>query len=99
MGCAFPFRTDAGRGGCSLLPCASPCRRPVSVVLLGLLLTQQKKTEVRGRYRPLRVRLEFATVVQKPKLEPKKGLMQLIHKLDRKSTRLNSSHLGISYAV
>src|SRR5262245_64767410 len=27
------------------------------------------------------------------------GVLQLAHALDRKSTRLNSSHLGISYAV
>src|SRR5947199_8661147 len=33
------------------------------------------------------------------KLIPKKQLEQKLHETDRKSTRLNSSHLGISYAV
>src|SRR5258705_9484254 len=32
-------------------------------------------------------------------MQPSDGTLRLVGALDRKSTRLNSSHLGISYAV
>src|SRR5438045_7797500 len=36
---------------------------------------------------------------KKPATPPHTGILALLDGLDRKSTRLNSSHLGISYAV
>src|SRR5205814_8265384 len=38
-------------------------------------------------------------VIQIPLHEPERTLREVDADLDRKSTRLNSSHLGISYAV
>src|SRR5207249_9089081 len=42
---------------------------------------------------------EYARIIEAAKLQSKKILFDAINSKDRKSTRLNSSHVSISYAV
>src|SRR2546430_7094735 len=54
-----------------------------------------------GRVTPCAPRIprRGAHGVTRPTNEPRAGMATLQHRLDRKSTRLNSSHSQISYAV
>src|SRR5699024_12795590 len=46
-----------------------------------------------------KIKDKTAQFQEKHHLEPKKNEFELTHNRDRKSTRLNSSHVSISYAV
>src|ERR1039458_6594079 len=48
---------------------------------------------------PVRVQEKHQTAAQTDSRDPRDETCFALHWIDRKSTRLNSSHLGISYAV
>src|SRR5947199_4162901 len=66
-----------------------------SLADLALELAAQDVEVIRGRGAVRNLHVVFCAHLQEA-LEPCRGMLR---PLDRKSTRLNSSHLGISYAV
>src|SRR2546422_6768789 len=70
-----------------------------SVEVARAVLSARMRRPMRDAYRPCRFVRKSARPVRRASGAPRKGREQAAQEVDRKSTRLNSSHGYISYAV
>src|SRR5256885_12128206 len=73
------------------------CALPISADVLGIGITGKTLTDLERRI--LRGSTPYAVVLFGRNIADAAQLRELVREVDRKSTRLNSSHLVISYAV
>src|SRR2546427_826511 len=88
LGIAFP-EADGGQGG-------SLMHAVLAIEQVALVCPKSADIVQAGNFGPIRTFVEYADAAQKARFLPD---LLAGKKLDRKSTRLNSSHSQISYAV
>src|SRR5205814_5369801 len=93
-----PLHSSPTRRSSDLFPCPGPVGKPSPSLASPCSVTRRRSAAARRRARPDRMPTPLLEVSNlRVEFPGRRGTLVALE--DRKSTRLNSSHLGISYAV